>query len=119
MFFGVYNGTQYHAPDFEAVLQRACAVGVEKIVVTGTSLAESRAAAELAARHASLFCTVGCHPTNCGEMEAEDAAVYVQRLVQLVADQRQKVVALGEFGLGKWLNLSFLLKPRWLLFFFL
>ena len=52
------------------MLDRAEAAGVERLVVTGGSLAESRAAVELArGRPGLLACTVGCHPTRATEME--------------------------------------------------
>ena len=42
MYSGDYNGTNRHPPDLAAVLQRAEASGVEKMMVTGGNLEESR-----------------------------------------------------------------------------
>jgi TatD DNase family protein len=67
---GEYNGSKYHEADLDAVLQRAWAVGVEKIIITAGTLSESRQALELARTDERLFCTVGVHPTRCGEFEA-------------------------------------------------
>lgn len=70
MYQGEYNGTTYHEPDLDAVLERAWASGVEKIIITAGTLAESRQALEMARTDSRLFCTVGVHPTRCGEFEA-------------------------------------------------
>jgi len=39
MFQGQYNGTAYHDPDLNAVLQRAWDAGMEKIIITAGTLA--------------------------------------------------------------------------------
>ena len=48
MYQGHYNGSQKHQPDLEAVLQRSWKNGIEKIMITGTSLKDSREGIELA-----------------------------------------------------------------------
>ena len=48
MYQGHYNGSQKHQPDLEAVLQRSWKHGVEKIMITGTNLKESKEGIELA-----------------------------------------------------------------------
>jgi Tat protein secretion system quality control protein TatD with DNase activity len=52
-----------------------------------------------------LFCTVGCHPTRCSEFEAEgrSADEYLSELLEL-ARSSNKVVAIGECGLGQYVN---------------
>jgi TatD DNase family protein len=70
MYQGVYNGTSCHEPDLDAVLSRAWATGVEKIIITAGTLEESRKALQLARSDERLFCTVGVHPTRCGEFES-------------------------------------------------
>lgn len=50
MFGGIYHGSAKHKPDLDSVLQRAKAVGVEKIIVTGTSLMDSAGALQLASK---------------------------------------------------------------------
>ena len=83
------------ARDLRAVLQRAEAAGVGAIVATGTSLAESRTAADTAARHAPLVAgsTAGVHPHGAAQFDAS----YPDALAELHA--RPEVLAVGECGL--------------------
>lgn len=69
MYQGEYHGTAHHEPDLDAVLERAWAAGVEKIIITAGTLAESRRALDLARTDERLFCTVGVHPTRSNEFE--------------------------------------------------
>src|SRR3970282_69890 len=78
--------------DLDAVLSRAHAHGVERIIVTGASVEESRRAAALAAAHA-LYATAGVHPHHA--RECDDATIPALREVAA----RPRVVALGECGL--------------------
>ncbi|KAF0698288.1 Aste57867_11081 [Aphanomyces stellatus] len=100
MFVGLYRGKQKHANDFEHMLTRAFANHVEKIIVTGGSLSESKEALALAREHDNLHCTVGVHPTRCNEF-LDDPETYMQGLHDLIRDGKTdgKVVAVGEFGL--------------------
>lgn len=102
MFAGSYHGKQCHAPDLVHVLQRAWDAGLTRIIVTGGSLTESKAALSLADTDGRLFCTVGVHPTRCKEFEnSGDSEKHLQDLLQLSKDgvARGKVVAVGECGL--------------------
>ncbi len=87
--------------DREAVLARAAAAGVARIVVTGASEAESRAAQALAAtRPGVLFATAGVHPHHAGEWRAS-SATWVGELAAL-----PEVVAIGETGLDFYRDLA-------------
>jgi TatD DNase family protein len=78
--------------DLDAVLSRARAHGVERIIVTGASVEESRRAADIADAH-GLYATAGVHPHHA--RECDDATIPALR--ELAA--RPRVVALGECGL--------------------
>ncbi|MFC1707890.1 TatD family hydrolase, partial [Planctomycetota bacterium] len=80
--------------DLDAVLKRAREASVTKMVVTGTSLDGSLAAAQLASSHAGLlWSTAGVHPHHAKECDGDSIA----RLRDLAA--RPEVVAIGECGL--------------------
>ena len=86
--------------DREAVIARARDAGVSTLIVTGTSLACSIDAITLVEAYRNrfprmLYCTAGVHPheaSTCNE-------VTLNRLRALIADHRDKVVAVGETGL--------------------
>ncbi|KAJ0982633.1 hypothetical protein J5N97_010888 [Dioscorea zingiberensis] len=102
MFKGIYNGKQYHVGDISAVLARAWNAGVDRIIVTGGSLQESREALAIAETDGRLFCTVGVHPTRCKEFEESgDPEQHFEDLVSLAKEglEKGKVVAVGECGL--------------------
>ena len=81
--------------DLPSVIERAAAAGVDTLVVTGTSLAVSRAAADLTARPApaALYATAGVHPHHAVEAKGD----WLAELRALAG--RPRVVALGECGL--------------------
>jgi len=81
------------ADDLDAVIKRAVAAGVDKMITIGTSMDSSRAGIELANRYPSVYATVGLHPTSIGENTPE----FIEELKQLA--QHPKVVAIGECGL--------------------
>ncbi|OQR69032.1 putative deoxyribonuclease TATDN1-like [Tropilaelaps mercedesae] len=71
---------------------------MQKMIITGGSLDDSRMALELASTNNDLFCTVGCHPTRCSEFDEHGAESYLVELIKLACSS-EKVVAVGEFGL--------------------
>ena len=102
MYSGQYNGSSKHPPDLESVLERAKVAGVEKMMVTGGNLEESKRAVELSQNHPGLlYATVGCHPTRCGEFVSHDQGDedYLRSLLELINNNRDTVVAVGECGL--------------------
>ena len=86
--------------DREAVLQRAREAGVSRMLITGTSVSESRAAVALTATHSGLYATAGVHPHHADEFDADTPAA----LDELLAEPR--VVAVGECGLDFYRNFS-------------
>ncbi|KAI8337509.1 hypothetical protein BC941DRAFT_425420 [Chlamydoabsidia padenii] len=103
MFRGKYRGKKLHQDDLDLVLERARKAGVEKMIITGTNLKESRKAIELTSKteHAGfLYSTVGCHPTSCNEFERYKLGpqAYLNALRSLIKKSAH-VVAIGECGL--------------------
>ncbi|MEO5719696.1 MAG: TatD family hydrolase [Chthoniobacterales bacterium] len=80
------------ATDFDAVLARASAAGVTRIITIGTSLESSRRAVELAEKHANVFAVIGVHPTG-----AEEAPDDVMTPLRELA-KSPRVAAIGETG---------------------
>jgi TatD DNase family protein len=83
------------AADLNGVIDRAHAVGVEKILVVGGTgeLSSNDAAVAVANSFTGLFATVGMHPHDAKDVSEQD----FERLERLAADP--KVVAVGETGL--------------------
>jgi TatD DNase family protein len=103
VFRGKHHGRQKHDDDFDAVLERSKAAGVKSMIITGTSLKESRQAVEMAQKY-SLYATVGCHPTRSSDFDKFNAGpeAYLKALDNLIAANlkgRGRVVAIGECGL--------------------
>jgi TatD DNase family protein len=82
--------------DRPAVIERAAAAGVSRVVVVATTASTSRLCTDLAARHAPLFATVGIQPNHVAEAAPHDW----DEVVRLVGTA--KVVALGETGLDRY-----------------
>jgi len=88
-------------PDRSEVLDRAQAVGVERFIVTGTSVAESIRALELAREHPTkLFATAGIHPHHAKDFNKRST----EALRKLAA--YDEIVAIGECGLDFYRNFS-------------
>ena len=87
--------------DRETLLSDAAAVGVHHMIITGSTLASTQAAIDLAQRFPdALRATAGVHPHHAGELGEQDLPA-LQRLALL-----PQVVAVGECGLDYFRNLS-------------
>lgn len=85
----------------DAVIERAVAAGIDRILVPGWDVASSEAAINMAAAHPELIdAAVGVHPHNAADLD-EPAW---QRLEELAA--APGVRAVGEIGLDYFRNLS-------------
>ena len=78
-----------------AVVARAQAAGVSRIVAVGTTLSSSTRCLALARQHQGVFDSAGIHPNHTHEAEPEDW----DRVAVLAASP--EIVALGETGLDK------------------
>jgi TatD DNase family protein len=79
--------------DFDAMVARAAAAGVSRIITIGTSVSSSRRAVELAERYDNIYAVIGVHPTSDID-EGDDVMTPLRDLAQ-----SSRVVAVGETGL--------------------
>jgi TatD DNase family protein len=83
-------------PDFRedvaAVIERAEAAGITRMICIGTDRASSERATALAAAHPAVFAAVGWHPSEALKAP-EDVRAELRELAR-----RPKVVAIGEIG---------------------
>ena len=86
--------------DLPDVLERARDAGVERIVTIGCSLKDSRNALAVAKRYANVWATIGLHPHDARDWDAEHESEF-RRLAS-----SSRVVAIGEIGLDFYRNLS-------------
>lgn len=92
-------------------------MGLEKIIITVGTIFDCEPAFKLIANEGALaysnlfyltnwtflsldrlFCTVGTHPTRCGEFLVSPDN-YFSQLIQQIEDHKDKVIAIGEIGL--------------------
>ena len=95
--------------DREAVISRALAAGVERILVPALDYQSSMRAIQLAAIHPHIFAAVGFHPTDLNKWE--DSSIQNLKDLTLIAggspvnvqalgpSLQRKIVAVGEIGL--------------------
>jgi TatD DNase family protein len=88
------------AGDLGAVLERARAAGVRRMLTIGTDVEGSRAAVALAGREPDVWAAVGIHPHDAAAAD-EAALAEIGRLAGA-----PRVVAVGEIGLDFFRNLS-------------
>ncbi len=97
--------THIHGEQFDedrvAMLERARAAGVERLVLVGCDLADTRRALDVAAEFA-LYATVGIHPHEAKDAPADIPAAFDA----LRAASPARVVAVGETGLDYYYNHS-------------
>ena len=94
-----------HSQDYPLPLgeveQQAQAAGVTQLLCVGTDADDSQRAAQFAAHRLNAWASAGLHPHDAALGDAELA-----KLRQLVADQPNKIVAIGECGLDYFYNHS-------------
>lgn len=87
--------------DREEVIRRAKEAGVEYIINVGSSLENSRAAAELSKKFPAVFASAGIHPHD-----AKDFSPAAFNEIRKLAKTNNRVIAIGEVGLDFYRNLS-------------
>ena len=91
---GINLTNKQFAGEYDEVIDRAISVGVEQILLTGTSVRSSKEALALAEEYPdTLFATAGIHPHDAKTMNAERIKILAALL------KEKKVVAVGECGL--------------------
>lgn len=78
----------------DAVIERARAAGVEKIVTISTSMKDFPDVLEIARSYPDVYCSVGVHPHDA---EKEGECVTTEELIAYMNDP--KIVGIGETGL--------------------
>jgi len=86
--------------EIDAVVARAAAAGVGRLITIGTRVAQAEAVKHLCDRFPNVWGTVGVHPHNAGELELPT----VEALVAL--GQHPKIIGIGESGLDYFYNKS-------------
>jgi TatD DNase family protein len=81
------------APELDAVVARAHAKGIARMVTISTHVGRFATYSALAERYAGVFCTVGTHP----HYAAEEQDVTVSAIVDL--SSHRKCIGIGEAGL--------------------
>ncbi len=81
--------------DFDEVIKKTKADGVEIIINTGTKLDSSKKAVELSEKYENLYAIVGVHPHHADKHELESG--WEKKLEKLA--KMPKVVAIGEIGM--------------------
>lgn len=108
MFKGCYHGRFHHQPDLTSVLVKAKAFGVDKMLLTGSSLKESTATLDFILKETpasegkwpKLSCTAGVHPCTVLEFD-ENPMGHLNSLRKLVQKGLNEgiIKAFGEIGL--------------------
>ena len=81
------------APEIDAVIARAAAAGVGRMITISTHVARYESYRAIAENHANVWFTVGTHPHRAHE----EPDISVERLVELASHPR--CIAIGEAGL--------------------
>lgn len=96
--------------DWEAVVERAQAAGVQKMIVVGTDLESSTRAVEMAAKHLALYAAVGIHPHHARKFQITNYKLQINnqnpndQIKNAIGEitklaKHKRVVAIGEVGL--------------------
>ena len=116
--------THIHEADFpldiRETLARSAAANVRKMVLVGTSVQSSRAAVDFAKKwngtdKIEMRATVGIHPHEADPELGLDFAKSVKELENLVRENAENIVAIGEIGLDYFYDFAFRKRQKMLL----
>lgn len=83
--------------------------GVAKVVDVGASLASCERARELAHRYPHVYCALGVHPTETGELDQEKMDALKQQM-----QTEERCLAVGEIGLDYyWPDVEADVQKKW------
>ncbi|EMC97690.1 hypothetical protein BAUCODRAFT_122117 [Baudoinia panamericana UAMH 10762] len=104
IFRGIYHDKQAHEDDLQHIIQRALSVGVRRMMVTGSDLAESKNAVKLAQEYPGLcYATIGVHPCQARSFvthpDGPDALLAELRKLAIESRDAGTATAFGEIGL--------------------
>ncbi len=88
------------ATDLDAVVLRATASGVGRMICIADSLSESEKCLEIAEKYEQIFCTIGVHPHNASMWERnkkQETKNNQEPMIKMLS--HKKTVAVGEIGL--------------------
>ncbi len=90
----------FYQDDLGGIVKFALEKDVKKIVCAGTSLSDSKLNLEMAQQYPGvIYPAVGIHPHNEGEESGLSIDEQVKSLDELIAENREQIVAVGECGL--------------------
>lgn len=89
--------TQDQLDTAHIIQQQADAHGITHIINVGTSLPESINCVELAKKYNRMYAAVGIHPNDCTANWLQD----FKAVTNLLKDNKQHIVAIGETGLDR------------------
>ncbi|UCF66676.1 MAG: TatD family hydrolase [Acidobacteriota bacterium] len=81
--------------DRAAVLERASAVGVRRIVTVGETPEDAQRILQLAAHHREIAPAIGLYPTH---LEREK----LDQILALIRKHQHRLIGVGEIGLDRW-----------------
>ena len=93
-----YNDKAF-SEDLEEVLEKVKMAGITKLVCIGYNLESSKKAVELANKYDFIYATCGISPNDINENSMNE----LESICEL-AENNQKVVAIGEIGLDYYWN---------------
>ena len=83
-------------PDLIRVIERAKEAGVSAIIAVSENLKEARRNLKLAEKHPAILPAAGLYPGNLDMQQAQEMVSFIRR-------KRDRLVAIGEVGLDRWI----------------